>query len=473
MGKMKSETRLIEQEKLLYVEVEQLRASLLLHDASLLFTFFSSFYFVVQAIKGFFVTEKREEPSYITRKKSIALLVHKKSILLFLSKTPYAWLIFLVRGFVRITATRKNTYFTDQQKSAFLIYGTTNAADMQSRSVQIARKLAEKNRVIYIEGVFDEGRSVGYRIIEESGQFVSLRLVAHKSPHLAYQKLTPKEIICIKKSLRLFYVSMLKRSHINTYIHHPFWRLFIPLRKNAFYFDHDNSFAHLHNAANHIIDAEKKLLKNALQITAPDTKLLRKKGGIVVKNGVDWEIFKNTSHMIQTCDVDLCWIKKPVMGFIGTLDERIDEVLLGKLASAFPTASIVLVGNTDYRPVIEVAEQYANIFPVGKQLYNKLPLFLQSFDILITPYKLLLKGSAVHPELPLYLASGKPIVATAYCGLTRNPFKKSIYFPTSHIEWTDAVAQALKEKKHSNKKHFRIALAKKLRWNINPFLKKL
>ena len=155
---------------------------------------------------------------------------------------------------------------------------------------------------------------------------------------------------------------------------------------------------------------------------------------------------------------------------IGTLDERIDEILLGKLANSFPSSSIVLVGNTDYRPVIEVAEKYVNIFPVGKQPYKKLPLYLQSFDILITPYKLFPNGFTDHPEMPLYLASGKPIVVTANNEVKNNPLKQSLYLPTSHIEWTDAVAEALNEKKRSKKKLIRINAAKKLKWKIPKLL---
>jgi glycosyltransferase involved in cell wall biosynthesis len=324
--------------------------------------------------------------------------------------------------------------------------------------------LAKRHDVLYIEGIFDEGIRSGYQIIEDSGQFKSLRLTAYKSFHLNYQKPTPEGILLLKKSLKQ--INPIIRSFVNPsiYIHHPFWDSILSLKKKSFIFDRACTFTHHHNATQYIIDAEKKLLKNALTITAPHAKLLRNKKDIVIKNGVDFDMFKDTSKMIQTCDVGLCWIKKPVMGYIGTLDERVDEVLLGSIATAFPTASIVLVGNTDYRPIIEVAEKFPNIFPVGKQPYKKLPLFLQSFDILISPLKYNKSIPTIHPELSLYLSSGKPIVAPPATAAVANGL---IYKAKTHAEWMITIAEALKEKPRSKKKYLRIAAAKKLNWKVH------
>lgn len=465
---------LIEQEKLLYLEVEQLRYRMYLHDSSLIFGFFSAFYFAYQDIKKLFVKQREDKSSYETKKQSIISLLKKKRALTLLSSTPYAWVIFIARKIKRSIPHHKKSALkitkvdSKYKAKSFLIFGTTSGEDLQSRSVQIAQKLSEKNKVIYIEGIFDEGNAPGFRIMEDVNNKVVIRLTAQKAFHLNYQKPGSKEIAFIKKSLRLFNVKVVKSSYYQSYIHHPFWSSILSIKKGSYIFDHADHFSHHKNAAAHIILAEKKLVKNASYVTAPDTSLLRNKKDIVIKNGVDWELFKDTSKMIQTCDVGLCWIKKPVMGYIGTLDEKIDEELLAKLASAFPSASIVLVGNTDYRPIIEVAEKFQNIFPVGKQPYKKLPLFLQSFDILIAPYKSFTQGSAMHPELPLYLASGKPILHTSeVCKGRKQPYKACLYLPKSHTEWALAVADALKEKKRSKKKYLRIAAAKKLKWVVS------
>lgn len=451
MSKSKKPSQLIEKEKILYVEVEQLRHRLYLHDTSIIFEFFSAFYFAFQDIKGLFVKKKTQSEAQF-----LISLKRKKAVLQILEKTPYAWIIFALRGMKLRHAPRSPKGVVGSSRAAtrdpgrsYLIFGTTYATDFQSRSVQIARKLAEKNKVVYIEGVFDEGISPGSRIIEESEMFTAIRLTARHMFHLNYQKPSTEELSFIKKSLKL--------TDAIKYIHHPFWKYVLSLKKNSFLFDLADNFEKGSHASKHIIQAEQDLIKNALKITVP--KLPKKKNSrfMLLKNGADWNHFKDASQTIQTCDVGLCWIKKPVIGFIGALDERTNENLIGSIANAFPTASVVLVGNTDYRPLIKVAEQHPNIFPVGKQPYSKLPLLLQSFDILIAPYDL--------PELPLYLASGKPIIcsATHTSGVGLGTY---IYSAKTHTDWVLAIQEALKEKKRSKKKYARINAAKKLSWKI-------
>lgn len=447
MSKNKKPSKLIEKEKILYVEVEQLRSRLYLHDTSIIFEFFSAFYFAFQDIKGLFVKKTIQSETQFLKS-----LQRKKTFLRILEKTPYAWIIFALRDLRSRLAPRSPKGVVGSSRAttrdpgrSYLIFGTTYANDFQARSVQIARKLAEKNKVIYIEGVFDEGVRPSFRIIEESGMFTAIRLTVKQMFHLNYQKPSSGELSFIKKSLNL--------TDAIKYIHHPFWKYVLSLKKNSFLFDLADNFEKGGHASKHIIQAEQELLKNALKITMP--KLPKKKNSrfVLLKNGVNWDHFKDASKTIQTCDVGLCWIKKPVIGFIGALDERIDETLIGTIASAFPTASVVLVGNTDYRPIIKIAEQHPNIFPVGKQPYNKLPLMLQSFDILIAPYDL--------PELPLYLASGKAILQTSE--VCKWPF---IYRAKTHTDWVLAIQEALKEKKQSKKKYARIAAARKLEWKI-------
>jgi len=92
---------LIEQEKLLYLEVEQLRYSLYLHDDSFLFHFLSVFYFTFSDIAAFFSKKsKAKNPVLEEKKHTIQLLQRKKNNYLALQRTPYAWIISSLR-FVR------------------------------------------------------------------------------------------------------------------------------------------------------------------------------------------------------------------------------------------------------------------------------------------------------------------------------------------------------------------------------------
>ena len=82
MSKITKLARLIEQEKLLYLEVEQLRYSLYLHDNSLLFQFLSAFYFAFKDITSLF--RKKTVNSVLEEKiLSIQRLQQKKDYFLF------------------------------------------------------------------------------------------------------------------------------------------------------------------------------------------------------------------------------------------------------------------------------------------------------------------------------------------------------------------------------------------------------
>jgi glycosyltransferase involved in cell wall biosynthesis len=196
----------------------------------------------------------------------------------------------------------------------------------------------------------------------------------------------------------------------------------------------------------------------------------KKLGSIVVPNGVDMGAFADASKTIQTCDVGLCWIKKPVIGYIGDMDERIDEHAVGAIAKAFPKATVVLVGNTNYRPVIAVSEQHDNIFPVVEQPYKNLSLYLQSFDILILPLKTTCKFPLTHESLPILLSSGKPIVASLTSQVGPR-WKRLLYSAKNHTALITQVKRALAESKKSKKRALRIAQARKMRWNVTPLLK--
>lgn len=464
MIKHTKKSQLIEKEKQLYREVEQLRTRLYLHDTSLIFEFFSAFYFAFQDIAGLFIKKRP-----VSHKQFITSLERKKKFLLILEKTPYAWLLFILRSIKRMIPSRQITKNPKKEGKradlSYLIFGTTAASDRASRSVQLARTLALKHTVLYVEGIFDEGIKPGLRIVESTDKFTAVRLTAQRQFHLSYQKQSTRELAFIKNSCKQVHTLTKEYMNETIYVHHPFWGALLPLAKNTFLFDSSEDFAHNRHASPRIIKLEGNLLKKALRITTP---FQEKKGlprHLLVKHGVDWTHFKDAGKSIQTCDVGLCWIKKPVIGYIGTLDERIDEELMGKLAHAFPTASIVLVGNTDYRPVIAVAEAYPNIFPVGKQPYVKLPLFLQSFDVLIAPYKQSKVAHISHPELPMYLASGKPVICTAL-PTSGVGTAHVVYTPKTHAEWLLMIDEALKEKKHSPKKYARIRRAKKMGWKV-------
>ena len=103
---------------------------------------------------------------------------------------------------------------------------------------------------------------------------------------------------------------------------------------------------------------------------------------------------------------------RPVAGYVGVIDERLDLELLGDLARALPDWDIEMVG-----PVFKVdpadLPQAPNLSYPGMQPYERLPAVLGGFDVALMPFALNEATRSISPTKTLeYLAAGLPVVST-------------------------------------------------------------
>jgi len=117
---------------------------------------------------------------------------------------------------------------------------------------------------------------------------------------------------------------------------------------------------------------------------------------------------------------DLAALPRPLLGYVGSLEDRIDWVLLGRLADARPDASIVLIGKlSPARSGAWLAEYRAcvarpNVHALGWRAQDAIGAYNAAFDVCLIPYK------ADHPfnraccptKIMDYMATGRPIVST-------------------------------------------------------------
>jgi glycosyltransferase involved in cell wall biosynthesis len=106
-------------------------------------------------------------------------------------------------------------------------------------------------------------------------------------------------------------------------------------------------------------------------------------------------------------------LSKPIFGFFGVVDERMDYELLAKLADATPGGNVVIVG-----PSIKVDPatfpQRSNLHWLGGRDYNQLPNYACAFDVCLVPFALNAATEYVNPTKVLeYMATGRPVVSTA------------------------------------------------------------
>ena len=77
--------------------------------------------------------------------------------------------------------------------------------------------------------------------------------------------------------------------------------------------------------------------------------------------------------------------RRPILGYYGVIDERLDLDLLAEIADLRPDWTIALIG-----PVAKIDESTIpvrdNIVRFGQQAYDDLPAFLASFDVALMPF---------------------------------------------------------------------------------------
>ncbi len=108
---------------------------------------------------------------------------------------------------------------------------------------------------------------------------------------------------------------------------------------------------------------------------------------------------------------DLASFPRPRIGFFGTLNARLDQNLIVRVAQAHPEAAILLIGpvRTDVRRL----RRLPNIHLLGQRPHDALPAYVQHLDVHIIPYRLTPYTRNVHPVKTYEaLATGRPLVTT-------------------------------------------------------------
>lgn len=131
---------------------------------------------------------------------------------------------------------------------------------------------------------------------------------------------------------------------------------------------------------------------------------------------------------------DLARLPRPWLGFVGSLEDRVDWRLLDRLAVELPDASLALVGNIHPAPAGAAwAEARArclsrpNVHALGWRPQGEIEAYNRAFDAGLIPY------DAEHPfnlaccptKIMDVLGTGRPIVSTAIpeCRLYRDVFE--------------------------------------------------
>jgi glycosyltransferase involved in cell wall biosynthesis len=158
--------------------------------------------------------------------------------------------------------------------------------------------------------------------------------------------------------------------------------------------------------------------------------------------GVDVKHFGRARDADLPVSPALAGLPRPVLGYFGVIDERLDYELIARLAEAFPEATVAMAG-----PLAKVEREQlptqANIRWLGQRDYAELPALVKGFDVCLMPFALNDATRYINPTKTLeYLAAGKPVVSTAVADVVRN-FGEVVRIAANADEFIAAVRASL------------------------------
>ena len=137
-------------------------------------------------------------------------------------------------------------------------------------------------------------------------------------------------------------------------------------------------------------------------------------------SGVDFKHFHISAAGNSNFPHDLKGIPRPILGYFGSIDTRLDGPLIQYLASSRPGWSFVFLGPVHSSENLKPYFSSPNLFLLGTKEYGELPNYLQAFDVCLMPFDLHKGTMDINPTKTLeYLAGAKPVVSTAIPDVVR------------------------------------------------------
>jgi len=197
-----------------------------------------------------------------------------------------------------------------------------------------------------------------------------------------------------------------------------------------------------------------------------DEKIVLNKNTYLVPNAAD------PTHSSKALDKDLPIhsklkdIPKPIIGYFGSIERRMDYDLIKQVAADNPDKSFVFAGPGIREHIPDWFFNTPNIYIPGQIPYDELPQMLKGFDIAIIPFKKDDVSSTIFPlKLFEYLGAGKPVIVTDF-----NPDLKfytdgAVSFCADAPAFNTAINDILAHD-NAQKLEERLAVAKKNTWEI-------
>ncbi len=179
----------------------------------------------------------------------------------------------------------------------------------------------------------------------------------------------------------------------------------------------------------------------------------------LVPNGCDYEHFSRAARQELPPPYEMKKLKGPIVGYIGVIATWCDLELIDRLAQAYPSYNLAMVG-----PLYNVGRvpQRPNLHWLGFKSYDLLPAYAQCFDVGIIPFRRSNMTESVNPiKMWEYMAAGLPVVTTDLPEAKR--FQDVIHYSKNQTTFIENVRRAVENDSWQQQSQ-RLALARQNSW---------
>ncbi len=271
-------------------------------------------------------------------------------------------------------------------------------------------------------------------------------------------------------------------SHRIAYVFHPtFWPYVQHLGSCTVVYHADDAFSLMPGWNTQFQAMEGELVARAdlLLATSPGVAQQMPNGGAqrvrLLPNGALVESFLDQAQC--PCPSALSSIPHPRIGYVGSVNIKVDLLLVAELARCRPDWHWVFIGqvsnsrcegfpgHTEFQAGLAACNQLENVHFLGAKPYYMLPSYTTHMDVNTMPYRRVPGGwwTAIYPlKLHEYLAAGKPVVGTTLDVLQE--FRPVVAIAETAEEWLHTLRAAV-DAGGTGTKHERQSVAFQNSWD--------
>jgi glycosyltransferase involved in cell wall biosynthesis len=180
--------------------------------------------------------------------------------------------------------------------------------------------------------------------------------------------------------------------------------------------------------------------------------------------GVEFSHFNKAMDADTQIPPDIDFMPRPILGWFGVVDERVDYAMVGEMARMRPDWSFAMVG-----PVVKVDPNLLphspNLFWLGGRDYSVLPNYCKAFDINMMCFAINAATQYINPTKALeYLATGKPVISTPVTDVVKQ-YTDTVSIVKTAEEFV-AEAQRLLQNPPTERIERGLAKAKEASWEV-------